>query len=242
MFTLPLAAIIVRAPPGPAYVSSLALDALRVSAVTNGIAIAIILLVGTPAAYLLASSGFRGRQLLISLVEIPLVLPPVVAGIGLLVAFGRAGLFGTQLNALGLQIPFTRVAVVLAVLFVAGPFYIRGAVAAFEAVDRGLTDAARTLGAGHWRTFSRIAVPLAATGLAASAAMAFARGIGEFGATIMFAGSLQGHTQTLPLAIFAEFQGDTDRALAVGGLLVSFSVMALAAVKLAIWGRRRARG
>jgi molybdate transport system permease protein len=236
-----LVAIVVRAPPGPAYVSSLALDALRVSAITNLVAIVIILLVGTPAAYLLATKGFRARRVLITLVEIPLVLPPVVAGIGLLVAFGRAGLFGAQVSALGLQVPFSRIAVVLAVTFVAGPFYVRGAVAAFEAVDRGLTDAARTLGAGHWRTFSRVGVPLAATGLGASAAMAFARGIGEFGATIMFAGSLQGYTQTLPLAIFAEFQGDTDRALAVGGLLVTFSVVLLAAVKLAVRGRRRAR-
>src|SRR5207237_5187027 len=155
-----------------------------------------------PAAYLLASRRFPGRAAVVTLVELPLVLPPAVAGIALLAAFGRVGLLGGTLHAVGLSIPFTKTAVVLAVAFVESPFYLRGAIAAFEAVDRTLLDAARTLGAGPARVFSRVALPLALGGLGASSAVALARGLGEFGATIIFAGSLQGVTQTLPLAIY----------------------------------------
>src|SRR5262249_40992161 len=159
-----------------------------------------------PAAYLIASHrSFPGRKAVLTLVELPLVLPPAVAGIGLLAAFGRFGLLGSSLRFFGIELPFTQTAVVLAIVFVASPFYVRGAIAAFESVDRTLLDASRTLGASQARTFRRIALPLAAGGLGAGAALAFARGIGEFGATIMFAGSLQGLTQTLPLAIYAEF-------------------------------------
>ena len=148
------------------------------------------------------------------------MLPPAVAGIGLLAAFGRVGLLGSTLQAFGIEIPFTQTAVVLAVAFVASPLYVRQAIAAFEAVDQSLVDASRTLGASPARTFARIALPLASGGLAAGAALAFARGLGEFGATIMFAGSFQGVTQTLPLAIYAEFENKFEVALAIGGLLV----------------------
>jgi molybdate transport system permease protein len=201
-------------------------DALLVSAKTTLLAQALVLVLGTPTAYLLASRRFRGRSILVTAVELPLVLPPAVAGIGLIVAFGRFGLLHTS-------IPFTQTAVTLAVAFVSGPLYVRAAIAAFEAVDPTLIDAARTLGSGPGRTFFRVALPLARGGLAAGEALALARGLGEFGATIMFAGSLQGLTQTLPLAIYAEFERDFSVALALGGLLVLISAALLIALKLA---------
>jgi molybdate transport system permease protein len=212
--------------------SEVALDALRVTLETNFVAMALILFFGTPTAYLLASRNFRGRTLLVTLVELPLVLPPAVAGIGLLAAFGRLGLLGGTMESLGIDIAFTKTAVVLAVTFVASPFYVRTAIAAFEAVDEDLVAASRTLGAGPARTFFRVALPLAAGGLGAGAALAFARGLGEFGATIMFAGSLQGVTQTLSLAIYQEFDVDFDTALAIGALLVVGSALVLFAAKV----------
>jgi molybdate transport system permease protein len=184
----------------------------------------LVVALGTPTAYLLATRRFRGRALLLTLVELPLVLPPAVAGIGLLAAFGRTGLLSTS-------VAFTKTAVVLAVAFVSAPFYVRTAVAAFEAVDPTLVAAARTLGAGPGRVFARVALPLAAGGLGAGLALSFARGLGEFGATIMFAGSLQRVTQTLPLAIYGEFARSFDVALSIGALLVVFSFTLLLAVK-----------
>jgi molybdate transport system permease protein len=208
-------------------------DALRVTLKTNGVALLLVLLLGTPTAYLVATRAFRGRALVLTLIELPLVLPPAVAGIGLLAAFGRLGLLGGTLDFFGWSVGLgTQAAVVLAVSFVAGPFYIRPAIAAFEAVDPTLLGAARTLGAGPVRTFFRVALPLAAGGLGAGAALAFARGLGEFGATLMFAGSLQGVTQTLSLAIYQEFDVDFDSALAISGLLVLLSGTLLLSVKL----------
>jgi molybdate transport system permease protein len=162
----------------------------------------------------------------VTVVELPLVLPPAVAGIGLLVAFGRMGLLHTS-------IPFTQTAVTLAVAFVSGPFYVRTGIAAFEAVDPRFVDASRTLGASQAKTFARVVLPLARGGLAAGAALAFARGVGEFGATIMFAGSLQRVTQTLPLAIYAEFDVNFDVTLAISALLVLISAAILITLKLA---------
>ncbi len=227
---LPIAAIFLRVPPGELLhqlTTPLVTDALIVSAKTSVIAQVLIVLFGTPLAYLLASRRFRGHGLLVTLVELPLVLPPAVAGLGLLALFGRAGLLGTS-------IPFTQTAVVLAVAFVASPLYIRTAIAAFEAVDPNLVAASRTLGAGPTRTFFRVVLPLARGGLAAGEALAFARGLGEFGATIMFAGSLQGVTQTLPLAIYQAFSIDFDTALALGALLVVVSALLLVVLKLVL--------
>jgi molybdate transport system permease protein len=218
--------------------SDVALDALRITAETNLIALALIILLGTPTAYLLASRRFRGRALLVTLVELPLVLPPAVAGLGLLAAFGRFELLGRGFDAIGVEIAFTKIAVVLAVTFVASPFYVRTAIAAFEAVDPDLVAASRTLGAGPARTFVRVAVPLASGGLGAGAALAFARGLGEFGATIMFAGSLQGVTQTLSLAVYQEFDVHFENALAIGALLVLASAIVLLLAKLAPQWRR----
>jgi len=201
-------------------------DALRVSAITTLEAQALVLFLGTPAAYLLATRRFPGRAVAVTAIELPLVLPPAVAGIGLLAAFGRTGLLHTGL-------PFTRAAVTLAVAFVSGPLYVRAAIAAFEAVDTSIVDAARTLGAGPARAFFRVVLPLARRGLSAGEALALARGLGEFGATIMFAGSLQRVTQTLPLAIYAEFDVNFDVTLAIGGLLVLISAAILVALKVA---------
>jgi molybdate transport system permease protein len=243
---LPIVAIFARVSPG-ILVGQLGdrvvLDALLVTLKTNLIAETLILLFGTPAAYLIASHrSFRGRNAALTLVELPLVLPPAVAGIGLLAAFGRFGLLGSSLRAFGIEIPFTTTAVVLAIVFVASPFYVRTAIASFEAVDENLLDASRTLGANPARTFCRIALPLASGGLAAGAAVAFARGIGEFGATIMFAGSLQGLTQTLPLAIYAEFNRNFDVALTISALLVVISAMILFAIKLRpVWTHSTSR-
>ncbi len=239
---LPVLALFVRVSPGHLVAQlgdPVVRDALVVTAKTNVLAQALVLLVGTPAAYALAR-GFRGRALVVTLVELPLVLPPAVAGIGLIAAFGRTGL-------LGLDVVFTQAAVVLAVAFVSSPFYVRAGIAAFEGVDRGVVDAARTLGAGPARVFARVALPLAARGLAAGFALAVARGIGEFGATLMFAGSLRGRTQTLPLTIYAEFARDFDVALALGALLVLCSLALLLALKIrwtvspSLWPLRSAR-
>ncbi len=232
---LPIAAVFLRVSPLD-LVSQLgdpvARDALLVSLKTNLIAEAAILAVGTPAAYLLATRSFPGRAALVTLVELPLVLPPAVAGIAMLAAFGRLGLLGGTLSALGIDVAFTQLAVIFAITFVASPFYLRQAIASFGAVDRTLLDAARTLGASRARVFARVALPLAASGLAAGAALAFARALGEFGATIMFAGSLQGRTQTLPLAIYSRFDTDFDLALSLGALLVVVSAALLMTMKL----------
>jgi molybdate transport system permease protein len=209
-------------------------DAFAVSLKTTAIAQLLIVLLGTPAAYLLATRRFPGHWLAVTLVELPLVLPPAVAGIGLLAAFGRLGLLGGTLGALGISLPFTQTAVTVAVAYVASPLYVRQAIAAFEATDPTLADASRTLGAGPARTFFRVVLPLARGGLAAGLALSFARGLGEFGATIMFAGSLQKVTQTLPLAIYAEFDQDFDTALAVSGVLVLISILMLAGLRLGL--------
>ncbi len=237
---LPVAAIFLRVPPGDligALGNHVTRDALLVSMKTSAIAHAAVLLVGTPAAYLLARHRFRGRGAVLTLIELPLVLPPAVAGIALFAAFGRTGLLGEQLDALGVQIPFTQTAVILAVAFVESPFYFRGAIAAFEGIDGTLVDAARTLGASPARVFARIALPLAAGGLGAASALALARGLGEFGATLIFAGSLQGVTQTLPLAIYAQFDQDFDTALAISALFIVFGALMLITLKVYGWLR-----
>jgi molybdate transport system permease protein len=213
-------------------------DAFVVTVKTSLVAQALIVLFGTPTAYLLATRRFRGHALAITLVELPLVLPPAVAGIGLLAALGRTGLLGASLHAFGLSLPFTQSAVVVAVAYVASPLYIRQAIAAFEAVDPRLPAASRTLGAGPVRTFFRVMLPIARGGLIAGLALSFARGLGEFGATIMFAGSLQHVTQTLSLAIYYEFNQSFDATLAMSGVLVVVSAVLLLTLRIALsWQR-----
>jgi molybdate transport system permease protein len=234
---LPIVAIFARVSPGKLVAQlshPVVTDALVLSLKTSAIAQALVLLVGTPAAYVLATRRFPGRSLAVVLVELPLVLPPAVAGIGLIAAFGRFGLLGETLDAFGIRLGLTQAAVVLAVAYVSSPFYVRQAIATFEAVDPNLVAASRTLGAGRARTFFRVALPLARRGLAAGEALSFARGLGEFGATIMFAGSLQGVTQTLPLAIYSEFDLDFTTALAMSALLVVISGALLVALRIAL--------
>jgi molybdate transport system permease protein len=232
---LPLIAIFLRTSPVELLRQlgdEAAVDAIVVSLKTSAIAHVFIIGVGTPTAYLLATRRFRGRSAVLTLVELPLVLPPAVAGIALLATFGQRGLLGGTIDALGVSVSFTQAAVVLAVILVASPFYLRQAIAAFEAVDPSLTDAARTLGVGPFGTFRRVVLPLARGGLGAGSTLAFARGLGEFGATIMFAGSLQGRTQTLPLMIYAQLDQDFDVALAAGALLVLVSLLILLLAKV----------
>ncbi len=209
-------------------------DAIIVSLKTNAIAFVVMIGLGTPFAYVLARPRFFARSVVITLVELPLVMPPAVAGLGLLVAFGRLGLLGHTLSVLGIDLAFTQAAVVIAIVFVASPFYLRGAIAAFEAVDPTLVDVARTLGAGPVRRMLNLAIPLAGGGLGAAAAVAFARGIGEFGATILFAGSFQGSTQTLPLAVYSLFDVNLDQAVAIGVLMIGLSAAILLTSKLLI--------
>jgi len=239
--TLPIVGIFVHTSPGKVldqFSSPVVKDALVVTLKTSVVAQALILFFGTPTAYLLATRRFPGHSLAITLVELPLVLPPAVAGIGLLTALGHYGLLGSSLSALGVTLPFTQAAVTVAVAYVASPLYIRQAIAAFEATDSRLTAASRTLGAGETRTFFRVVLPLARGGLIAGLALSFARGLGEFGATIMFAGSLQGVTQTLSLAIYYEFDQKFDATLAMSGLLVLISAVLLLTLRIALsWQR-----
>jgi molybdate transport system permease protein len=232
---LPIIALITYQPIGElldGFSAKVATDAIVVSLKTNAIAFAFMIALGTPFAYIVAGRRFAGRSVLITLVEVPLVLPPAVAGLALLVAFGRFGLLGDTLHAAGIDLAFSQAAVTIAVLFVASPFYLRGSIAAFEAVDPVLLDVAGTLGAGPVRRMLRVAVPLAGSGLGAAAAVAFARGIGEFGATILFAGSFQGTTQTLPLAVYSLFDANLDQAISIGVLLIIVSAAILLTSKL----------
>jgi molybdate transport system permease protein len=232
---LPLIALFAETGPGD-LVASLgergAAEALWLSLRTSVTALAIILAVGTPAAWLLARREFRGRALVITLIELPLVLPPAAAGIALLAAFGPNGLAGGAIEDAGIELVLQTAGVVVALTFVAAPFYVRGAIAAFEALDASPLDASRTLGAGEARTFVRVGIPGARAGLASGAALAWGRALGEFGATLMFAGSLEGRTQTAPLAIFEFLARDFDAALALSAVLLVVSAFILLAVKL----------
>jgi molybdate transport system permease protein len=238
--TLPVVAIFVDVPPSD-LVDSLgdaaALDALRLSLETSAIALALIVVVGTPAAWLLATRRWPGRSLLITLVELPLVVPPAVAGIGLLAALGPDGLLGGALDEAGIRLAFETAGVVVALTFVASPFYVRQAIAGFEALDPALLDASRTLGASEARTFARVAVPVARGALGAGAALAWGRALGEFGATLMFAGSFRGVTQTAPLAIYERFATDFTGALALAAVLVALSAAILLTVKVLLAAR-----
>ncbi len=232
---LPIAAIFTSTSPAT-LVHSLgdrsSLDALRLSLQCSLVAVAVIVGAGTPAAYLLATRRFRGRALLITLIEVPLVMPPAVAGLGLLATFGPRGLLGGLMRTLNAQLVFETSGVVVALAFVAAPFYLRQAQAAFEAVEPTWRDASRTLGVGPAGTFARIMVPAAARGLLTGLALSWGRALGEFGATLMFAGSFQGVTQTAPLAIYQRFAVDFNGALALSAVLVAVAAALLLTVRL----------
>lgn len=206
-----------------AMASPAAVEALLLSARTTSITLAILILVGTPAAYVLSRAEFFGKRVVNTLIDIPVVLPPSAAGIALLLAFGRMGVVGEHLQAFGITVSFTTAAVVMAELFVATPFYVRQAVIGFSAVDRRVEEAALVDGATRPTAFLKITVPLAFPALVAGAITAWARALGEFGATIIFAGSFQGVTRTVPLAVFAEMETDFDAAVALSVLVLGFA-------------------
>jgi molybdate transport system permease protein len=189
-------------------------------------------LLGTPAAYLLARRDFRGRALVDSLIDLPIVLPPAVAGLALLLVFGRRGWVGAPLDALGLRITFTALAVVMAQTFIAVPLFVRAAVIGFAAVEPELEDAAAIDGANTWQVFRRVSLPLARRALLTGVALAWARALGEFGATIIFAGNVPGRTQTMPLAIYLGFELDLGVAVALSVILVGVSFAILLLIKL----------
>ena len=234
---LPVLALLIRAAQHGNFltglVSDLALTALRLSLITSGISMGIILLVGTPFAYLLARNNSWILRIVDSLIELPIVLPPVVAGVAMLMAFGRQGVLGPVLETLGISLPFTTGAVVFAQIFVAAPFYIRSAKLGFQSVARDYEDISQTLGISPWGTFWRLTVPLAAPSLLTGFALAWARSLSEFGATIMFAGNLMGKTQTMPLAIMTAMESSLDSALALSVLLLAGSVTILIGLGLA---------
>jgi len=233
---LPIVALFLDTSPS-AVISSLgdqsSVDALLLSLKTSALALALIVVVGTPAAWLIATREFRLKPAVVTIIELPLVLPPAAAGIALLAALGPKGILGARLEDAGITLFLTTTAVVIAMTFVASPFYLRQAQASFESLDPRLLEASRTLGAPEWRTFARVAIPLARNGLLAGGALAWGRALGEFGATLMFAGSIQGVTQTAPLALYARFSTDFPAAIALAVVLLAVSAAVLGAAKLA---------
>jgi molybdate transport system permease protein len=229
LVALPLVAIAIRS--APTFWAALGAEgvgeAIYLTVITSGMALVVIVLLGTPAAWLIARRQIRGWKVIDALLDLPVVLPPSVAGIGLLIAFGRTGLVGAWLNDLGIQVAFTTAAVVIAQVFVAVPLYIRAAVIGLRRIDDDMESVAMVEGASAWQVFRYITLPLSATALITGGVLAWARALGEFGATILFAGNLVGRTQTMALAIYIQFQSDTDAALALAFLLtlISFTVL-----------------
>ena len=232
---LPVVALVLRVPPGrlvERFGDDALLEALRLSLVTSVAATLAVMLLGLPVAYLLATRSFAGKRLIEAMLELPMVLPPTVAGVGLLLAFGRQGLAGSALAVLGLSLPFTTLAVVVAQVFVAAPFFIAATRAGLAEVDRRYLDAAATLRSSPSRTLFRVMLPLALPSLLAGAAMTWARALGEFGATITFAGNMPGVTQTMPLAVYLALQTDLDAAVAMSVLMLALSLGVLLGIRL----------
>ncbi len=230
---LPLAGLLIRATGSSTVLQAatrpIVLDALRLSLFVTIVVLVVTLVLGSPLALLLARKRSRLIGVLDTLVDLPIVLPPAVAGLALLLTFGRRGVLGGPLQALGIELPFTTAAVVLASVFVAAPFYVRAARSGFLAVPREIEEAARVEGASNWQLFRHVTAPLAAPSLLGGAVLCWARALGEFGATIMFAGSFEGRTQTMPLAIYAALEGDADAAISLSVLLlaISFALLVL---------------
>ena len=231
---LPILALLVKVVqqdnPFGALASEPALVALRLSLVTSGITIAVVILVGTPFALFLARSTSPVMKVVDQLVELPIILPPVVAGVAMLLAFGRQGLLGPTLSNLGISLPFTTAAVIFAQIFVAAPFYVRSAKLGFQSIPRAYEENSLTLGLSPWHTFRRLTLPLAAPAMLTGVALAWARALSEFGATIMFAGNLTGKTQTMPLAIMAAMETSLDTAVALSLMLLVLALMVLVAL------------
>ncbi|HEU5427037.1 MAG TPA: molybdate ABC transporter permease subunit [Actinocrinis sp.] len=233
--TLPLVGLLVRAPWSDLagqLRGTQVIQALRLSLITATLATALSLVLGVPLAWLLARARFPGRRLLRALITVPLVLPPVVGGVALLLALGRRGVLGQYLDSwFGITLPFTTAGVVLAEAFVAMPFLVLSVEGALRAADPRFEDAAATLGASGWTTFRRVTLPLIAPGVAAGAVLAWARALGEFGATITFAGNFPGTTQTMPLAVYLALQDDPQAAIVLSLILLAVSITVLAALR-----------
>lgn len=227
---VPIATLVMQAIESQAYLTTdltPVISALRLSAMTTGVTVILTVLCATPVAYVLARRRFIGRRLIIVLTQLPIVLPPAVAGLALLLTFGRRGLLGPTLNEYGITIPFTAAAVIIAQVFVAAPFYIRAAQVGFQNIPREIEDAARVDGAGSTMVFLLITVPLARRTLGAGLSITWARALGEFGATILFAGSLEGRTRTMPLLIYNIFERDIEAAIYTGVVLMALALVAL---------------
>jgi molybdate transport system permease protein len=232
---LPLAGLLIRAPwgrLGAALSGTDATQALTLSLWTATVSTAISIIIGVPLAWVLARSSFPGQRLLRALVTLPLVLPPVVGGVALLLAFSRTGVVGRYLDSwFGLTIPFSPLAVVMAETFVAMPFLVITVEGAFRSADQGFEEAAATLGAKRMTVFRRITVPMIAPSLGAGAVLCWARALGEFGATITFAGSFPGQTETMPIAVYYALENDPDAAIALSLVLLLVSVAVLASLR-----------
>jgi molybdate transport system permease protein len=231
---LPVAGLLARAPwerVGELLTSDVAIEGARVSLIVSLGAAALSLLVGVPLGLLLGRSSFPGLTVMRALALLPLVLPPVVAGIGLLTAFGRRGLLGGPARAIGLELPFTTAGAAIAAAFVSFPFIVLAVEAGLRSLDTRLEDAAASLGASRWYVLRRITIPLLAPQIAAGAVLAWARALGEFGATITFAGNFRGETQTMPLAVFEALQSDPGAATVLSLVLVVLSLAVLIALR-----------
>ena len=233
---VPIFVIVIRGLGAASAMNGVA-EALLLSIVTTAFTAVLTIIFGTPLAYLFARRSFPFKRVLNLILELPIVLPPAVAGLALLTTFGRRGVLGSLLSTLGISLPFTTAAVVLAQTFVSAPFFIRAAQIGFQSVPREIEDAARVDGAAGWTLFRHITLPLSSRALAAGLVLSWARSLGEFGATILFAGSLQGRTQTMPLLIYNVLERDIDAAIWTGLILVLVAVITLA---ISQWLTRRA--
>ena len=233
---LPIVALLARAGQQEGFLAGLTgelvLQALRLTVITSVVSMVIVVVVGTPFALLLARRRSTLLRVIDTFVELPIVLPPVVAGVAMLMAFGRNGLLGPALGGLGVTLPFTTAAVIFAQVFVAAPFYIRAARIGFAGVDPTYEEVSQTLGVSPWATFWRLTLPVAWPSLLTGLTLAWARAVSEFGATIMFAGNLTGRTQTMPLAIMTAMESSLGSALALAVLLLAMSALALAALSV----------
>jgi molybdate transport system permease protein len=234
LWAVPLASLTwrgFRAGALPYLSDPMVVEALQLSLLTSTIAASLVIATGTPLAYALSRWEFRGRRVVEVLIDLTLVLPPSVAGVALLIAFGRRGVLGPGLSALGISLPFTTAAVVMAQMFVAAPFFVRAARLGFDAVDPQLEEAATTEGANAWQLFRYVMAPLAGPGLIGGLVLCWTRALGEFGATILFAGNMPGRTQTMPLAIYLGFERDVGVALSLSVLLLLVSSVLLVALR-----------
>ncbi len=230
LFVLPLFALFVRAVNEGFFsyaFSDQAFKALRLSLITSTVTTFVTILFGTPFAYVLARWKFKLKPWIELFIDLPIVLPPSVAGLVLLIAFGRRGMFGSALSALNISLPFTTAAVVIAQTFVASPLYIRSARVGFKEIDKQMEEAAHVEGANQWQLFYEVMFPLAGRALLSGAILTWTRALGEFGATILFAGNLEGVTQTMPMAIYLGFERNLGIALALSVVLVIVSVILL---------------